>query len=60
MQIKINNASFGYNGENLLEDFSFEVNMESSFESSLIFFDNLIKKMIPIVPTMASNMMKTR
>lgn len=26
MQIKINNASFGYNGENLLEDFSFEVN----------------------------------
>lgn len=26
MQVKINNASFGYNGENLLEDFSFEVN----------------------------------
>ena len=26
MQIKINNASFGYNGENLLEDFSFEIN----------------------------------
>lgn len=26
MQIKINNASFGYNGENLLENFSFEIN----------------------------------
>lgn len=26
MQVKINNASFGYNGENLLEDFSFEIN----------------------------------
>ena len=26
MQIKINKASFGYNGENLLEDFSFEIN----------------------------------
>ena len=26
MQIKINHASFGYNGEDLLEDFSFEVN----------------------------------
>jgi len=26
MQIKINNASFGYNGEDLLEKFSFEVN----------------------------------
>ncbi len=26
MQIKINKASFGYNGDNLLEDFSFEVN----------------------------------
>ena len=26
MQVKINNASFGYNGNNLLEDFSFEVN----------------------------------
>ena len=26
MQIKINNASFGYNGEDLLERFSFEVN----------------------------------
>lgn len=26
MQIKINNASFGYNGEDLLENFSFEVN----------------------------------
>lgn len=26
MQVKINNATFGYNGENLLEDFSFEVN----------------------------------
>ncbi len=26
MQIKINNANFGYNGEDLLENFSFEVN----------------------------------
>ena len=26
MQIKINHANFGYNGDNLLEDFSFEVN----------------------------------
>ena len=26
MQIKINHASFGYNGEDLLENFSFEVN----------------------------------
>ena len=26
MQIKITGASFGYNGENLLENFSFEVN----------------------------------
>ena len=26
MQIKINNASFGFGGENLLEDFSFEIN----------------------------------
>lgn len=26
MQIKINNASFGYNGDDLLENFSFEVN----------------------------------
>lgn len=26
MQIKINQASFGYNGDNLLEDFSFEIN----------------------------------
>lgn len=26
MQIKINQASFGYNGENLLENFSFEIN----------------------------------
>ena len=26
MQIKINKASFGYNGENILENFSFEVN----------------------------------
>lgn len=26
MQVKINNASFGFNGENLLENFSFEVN----------------------------------
>ena len=26
MQIKINNASFGYNGENLLENFSLEIN----------------------------------
>lgn len=26
MQIKINNGSFGYNGENILERFSFEVN----------------------------------
>ena len=27
MQIKINNASFGYDGENILENFSFEVNL---------------------------------
>ena len=26
MQIKINNASFGYNGEDILDNFSFEVN----------------------------------
>ena len=26
MQIRINNASFGYNGDTLLEDFSFEIN----------------------------------
>ena len=26
MQIKINSASFGYNGEDILENFSFEVN----------------------------------
>ena len=27
MQIKINNASFGYNGEDILDSFSFEVNI---------------------------------
>lgn len=26
MKLKINNASFGYNGDNILEDFTFEVN----------------------------------
>ena len=26
MKLKINNASFGYNGENILENFTFEIN----------------------------------